>query len=69
MTPAARNVLILAAASCANLLLLTAASHAPWWGALPAALLFALANNTVFACCTNACTACSRQTVRAGRGG
>ena len=49
MTPIARNLLILAAASCANLALLTAASHAPWPVAVAAALLFALSNNTVFA--------------------
>jgi len=69
MTPAARNVLILAAASCANLLLLTAASHAPWWGVLPTALLFALANNTVFALlheCVHGVFAPNRQG-RAGR--
>ena len=34
------NLILLAAANAANLLLLYAASHAPWWGtALAAALL------------------------------
>lgn len=46
--PATRNLLILAAASLANLVLLHAAAHAPWWGMLPAACLFALSNNTLF---------------------
>lgn len=45
----ALNLLLLAAASVANMGLLYIASHAPWWGVLPAALLFAFSNNTVFA--------------------
>ena len=43
------NLILLAAANAANLLLLYAASHAPWPVAVAAALLFALSNNTVFA--------------------
>jgi len=43
------NLILLAAANAANLLLLYAASHAPWWGTAVAAALFALSNNTMFA--------------------
>ena len=43
------NLILLAAANAANLLLLYAASHAPWWGTAMAAALFALSNNTMFA--------------------
>lgn len=46
--PVARNLLLLAVASLANLLALGIAAHAPWWGVCLAALLFALANNTLF---------------------
>lgn len=46
--PAKLNLLLLFAASGANLLLLYTASHAPWWAALPAALLFGFSNNTLF---------------------
>ena len=43
------NLILLAAANAANLLLLYVASHAPWWGTAVAAALFALSNNTMFA--------------------
>ena len=46
--PTALNVLLLIAASAANMLWLYTASHAPWWGVLVAALLFSLTNNTLF---------------------
>ncbi|QMT41181.1 fatty acid desaturase [Neisseria shayeganii] len=47
--PAQRNLLILTAASLLNFALLALAAYAPWPVAVPAALLFGLSNNTVFA--------------------
>lgn len=49
MPPTRLNIVLLIAASLANLLALYAAAHAAWYFALPAALLFSLSNNTIFA--------------------
>lgn len=47
--PERLNWLILAGSMVATAALLWAASHAPWWGMLAAAVLFAFVNNTPFA--------------------
>ena len=47
--PERLNWLILAASAATTAACLWLASHAPWWGALPAAMAFALLNNTPFA--------------------
>lgn len=46
--PVRLNLFLLLAASLINMIFLYTAAHAPWWGALAAALLFSLSNNTLF---------------------
>lgn len=48
LPPSRLNLCLLLLASCVNGLMLILASHAPWWAMLPAAVVFALSNNTLF---------------------